>query len=147
MMIFTLNSYRDLGRCSYGTLRNQFDTEKDSIYLHDYKIEVEKIEDLFPFLWQSEGVGGFSDGKSFAYFSDMTTHWHRDLDDRIEEEAKEIKKLKTKIEKSKDKKRTETLKEKLNMHEQMRISMLNLCDILDKEMEDQKVLLIEENRK
>lgn len=146
-MIFTLNSYRDLGRCSYGTLRNQFDTEKDEIYLNDYKIEVEKIEDLFPFLWQSEGVGGYSDGKSFAYFSDMTTHWHRDLDGRIEEEANEIKKLKTKIEKSKDEKRTETLKEKLNMHEQMRISMMNLCNILDKEMEDQKNLLIEENRK
>ena len=31
-MIFTLDSFNDLGRCSFGTLKEKFDTEKDIIY-------------------------------------------------------------------------------------------------------------------
>lgn len=50
-MVFDLRSFNDLGKCSFGTMLSYFDTEKDEIYLNDDKIEITKIEDLFPYLW------------------------------------------------------------------------------------------------
>ena len=154
-MKFTLKAYNDLGRCSYGTLREEFDTEKDTIMLNDYKIEVNKIEDLFPFLWQHEGVGCHSEGKSLAVFHDHGTHWHQDFDESIKRYDDEIKNLMKKLDRVKAKD-NETLEEsgkayKLTLDIGDRIERRNrlekMLKELDEEMEEQKKLLIEENRK
>ena len=82
-MIFTLKSYNDLGRCSYATLKETFDTEKDEILLNGNKVEIKKIEDLFPFLWTSAGIAVHTEGKSRSQFFSTGTHWHHDFDESI----------------------------------------------------------------
>lgn len=144
-MIFTLKAYRDLGQCSYGTLREMFDTEKDEIYLNSRKIEVRKIEDLFPFLWQSPGISGRIGESSFALFQDRVTHWHRDFDESIEREERSIENLKKRIGRSDVPKKIEKLKVTMNSHVHHRDSLMKLCEESDREMEEQKRLLIEEN--
>ena len=146
-MIFTLKAYRDLGRCSYGTLRDTFNTDKDSIYLNDYKIEVTKIEDLFPFLWQSPGSSGRNGDTSYAVFHDHGTHWHWDFDRSIEREESEIENLLKKIRKSDNREKIEQWQLKMNGHIQHRDNLKRICEESDREMEEQKKLLIEENRK
>lgn len=144
-MIFTLKAYRDLGRCSYGTLRETFDTDTDEIYLNSSKIEVRKIEDLFPFLWQSPGISGRIGESSFALFQDRVTHWHRYFDESIEREDRSIENLKKKIGRSDAPKKIEKLKVTMNSHIQHRDALKRICEESDRDMEDQKRLLIEEN--
>lgn len=144
-MIFTLKAYKDLGQCSYGTLREAFDTEKDTIYLNDDKIEVSKIEDLFPFLWQSPGISGHSCDASYAVFHDHRTHWHHDFDESIEREETAIENLQKKIGRSDDSKKIEKLKVTMNSHIQHRDALKRICEESDRAMEEQKKLLIEEN--
>lgn len=146
-MKFTLNAYNDLGRCSYGTLKEEFDTERDVIMLNDYKIEVSKIEDLFPFLWQQPGSSSRSKDGTYAVFHDHGTHWHQDFDESIENYDKEIQKL---IEKSKnvhDSAKGYKLTVKIGERIDRRNRLKNMLDQMDAEMEEQKKLLIEENRK
>lgn len=154
-MKFTLKAYNDLGRCSYGTLKEEFDTERDVIMLNDYKIEVSKIEDLFPFLWQQPGSSSRSKDGTYAVFHDHGTHWHQDFDESIENYDKEIQKLMCRMSKLKAKENP-TLKEsgraynltvKIGEQIDRRNRLKNMLDQMDAEMEEQKKLLIEENRK
>ena len=92
-MIFTLKNYNDLGRCSYGTLMDSFDTEKDEIFVNGKKVEIRSVSDLFPYLWQSAGSGSHIDGMTTAHFFGPGTHWHRDYDERIKEHRKKAEKL------------------------------------------------------
>lgn len=147
-MIFTLKAYHDLGRCSYGTLKETFDTEKDKIIFKEKEVKINKIEDLFPFLWQSPGCA-FHDNvehKSVSSFYSEGTHWHHDFDDSIIETEKAIAKLEKKIAKKSDshliKKWTEDLKWSKERYE----SLKRIVKRLDEEMEEQKIKLIEENK-
>jgi hypothetical protein len=55
-MIFDLKSYSDLGHFSLGTSLEKFDTKSITIYLNRKKVRIKKVEDLFPFLWNSPGM-------------------------------------------------------------------------------------------
>lgn len=146
-MKFTLKAYNDLGRCSYGTLRDEFDTERDVIVLNDYKIEVSKIEDLFPFLWQQPGGSSRSKDGTYAVFHDHGTHWHQDFYESIENYDKEIQKLMKKLKKVSDSAKGYKLTVKIGDQIERRNRLKNMLDQMDAEMEEQKKLLIEENRK
>ena len=146
-MIFTLKSYNDLGRCSYATLKDIFDTDKDEIFLDCKKVEIKTIEDLFPFLWQSPGIAFNSSGKSKSYFNSTGTHWHHDYDKSITDGLKEIEKLKNKMLKEKDVKKANKLLEKMNFTAEHIYALQRICDRCDEEMEEQKKELIKENTK
>ena len=154
-MKFTLNSYRDLGRCSYGTLRDSFDTEKDVIHLKGERVIIESIEDLFPFLWQTPGCAYHNnpEGKSVAAFSSKGTHWHHDYDESIKECERHIETIEKKIkklEKSSDprtSKRIEKLRETQKFDRQHADALKRICERCDAEMEELKLKLIEENKK
>ena len=154
-MKFTLKAYNDLGRCSYGTLKDEFDTERDVIMLNDYKVEVSKIEDLFPFLWQQPGASSRSKDGSYAVFHDHGTHWHQDFDESIANYDKEIQKLMKKLTNVRDRE-LQTLEEsgkayKLTLDIGDRIGRRNnlkrMLNRMDEEMEEQQKLLIKENQK
>lgn len=64
-MIIDLKSYDDLGKCTWLTLSENFDTSRDHIYLavfnYDAKltkceIPIETLDDLKPFLWANPFV-------------------------------------------------------------------------------------------
>ena len=146
-MIFTLKSYNDLGRCSYATLKDIFDTDKDEIFLDCKKVEIKTIEDLFPFLWQSPGIAFNSGGKSKSYFNSTGTHWHHDYDASIINCKNEIKKLQKKIEKNPESKSVARWTENIKFENDHMTSLINIQKRFDKEMEEQKKELIKENTK
>ena len=49
-MKISLNGFSDLGKCSFGTLLDDYDTDDNLIYLDHKEVKIEKVEDLFPFL-------------------------------------------------------------------------------------------------
>lgn len=147
-MIFTLKSYSDLGRCSYATLKESFDSEKDEIYLKDVKVEINKLEDLFPFLWQATAIGFYDnkEHKSVCKFYSDKPWWHNDYDKSIEECDKEIQKLNKKIVKGGVKDKTiERWKQTIDFTEKHKSSLINLIERLDNELKEQKLKLIKEN--
>lgn len=79
-MIFSLKRFNDCGKCSYGTLRETFDTEKDLIFLEEKKIEIKSLEDLFKFLWRIPGISyrDKESGKSAAHFYGKHDAWWKD---------------------------------------------------------------------
>lgn len=144
-MIFTLKNYSDLGRCSYGTLRDFVDTEMDEIYLNGKKVDIKTVEDLFPFLWQNPGVGGHSCGGSTASFSHTGTHWHDDFDESIADAETKIEKYTKKISKNPDSHLVPKWKKEITYETDRKESLSRLVKNLDNEMEEQKKKLIEEN--
>lgn len=79
-MIFNLKRFNDCGKCSYGTLRETFDTEKDLIFLEEKKVEIKNLEDLFKFLWRIPGISyrEKESGKSAAHFYGKNDAWWKD---------------------------------------------------------------------
>lgn len=153
-MVFTLNCFNDLGRCAYGTLRESIDTEKDIIYLKGNKVEINCLEDLFPFLWQASAMEGScidSNTKvrtSTAHFYSVKPWWHNDYDQSIIECDKEIEKLTKKIAKGGVKDYTvERWRQNLKYAEERKDSLKEIIARLDAELEEQKLKLIEENKK
>ena len=145
-MKFTLKAYNDLGRCSYGTLMDEFDTEKDEIFDNDKKVKVRTVEDLFPYLWQTPGVAFHSEGKHVADFCGTGTHWHHDFDDSILGYEKDIRKLEKKVDKATDPKKKARYQENLDWTIHHVQSLKDMLKRLDTEMEEQKKQLIEENK-
>jgi len=92
-MKFDLRAYRDLGKCSTGTLLDFWDTDKDKIFLSGKEVEIKKVEDLFPFLWRSAGCStGSNDGFQQYFFETPIGYWwDRYEEDRIQRIAGKCK--------------------------------------------------------
>lgn len=74
-MIFDLKSYRDLGHYSLGTEHEKFDTKSISIYLNYKKVRIRKVEDLFPFIWNSAGMSSRFCGKEHHSYTKTGPWW------------------------------------------------------------------------
>ena len=146
-MIITLKAFRDLGRCSYGTLREVFDTEKDVIYDNDKKVEVTCVEDLFPYLWQSAGISGHTPKGPFAYFHGGGTHWHSDFDSSVARYAIDLEKLQKKIDKLEECEKKYRLIEDFKSLNTHRDNLIKIIKTSDEEMAELQKALIMENQK
>ena len=146
-MIITLKAFRDLGRCSYGTLKEAFDTERDVIYCNDEKVEVTRVEDLFPFLWQAPGVSGHTPEGTFARFHRTGAHWNWDFNPSIARCKYDERKLEKHILKEQNLKKREKLQEKLLSIQEHRLRLENIIERNDEEMEEIQKKLIKENSK
>lgn len=146
-MIITLKAFRDLGRCSYGTLKETFDTERDVIYYNDEKVEVTCVEDLFPFLWQAPGVAGHTPEGSFAHFHGTGAHWDFDFNPSIARCKWDERHLEKRISKEKNLKKQGKLYEKLLHIIDHRVKLENIIKRNDEEMEKIQRKLIKENSK
>lgn len=146
-MIITLKAFRDLGRCSYGTLKETFDTERDVIYYNDEKVEVTCVEDLFPFLWQAPGVAGHTPEGSFAHFHGTGAHWDFDFNPSIARCKWDERHLEKRISKEKNLKKQGKLYEKLLHIIDHRVKLENIIKRNDEEMEKIQRKLNKENSK
>ena len=144
-MIFTLKSFRDLGRCSYGTLKETFDTEKDVIYDFNTKVEITCVEDLFPYLWQAPGISGHTPKGSYAYFNGANTHWHEDFDGSIRRCDVDVKKLEKKIDKTRNENQIAKYKAEIDDLLKHKARLIEIVNDSDAEMEELKQQLVEEN--
>lgn len=146
-MIITLKAFRDLGRCSYGTLKETFDTERDVIYYNNEKVEVTCVEDLFPFLWQAPGVACHTPEGTTAHFHRTGAHWDFDFNPSIARCKYDERQLEKRISKEKNLKKQEKLYEKLLSIENHRVKLENIIKRNDEEMEKIQRKLIKENSK
>ncbi|WP_405325694.1 hypothetical protein [Fibrobacter sp.] len=144
-MKFTLKSYRDLGRCSMGTLLDEFDTEKDKVIENGKEVPIRSVEDLFPYLWQSPGIAFHSEGKNVSEFWCKGTHWHHDFDGCIPAYEKQIKRLEKKVEKATDPKKKEHYQNELSFCKEQIVHLKAMIERMDNEMEQLKKKLIKEN--
>ena len=135
-MIFTLKSFRDLGRCSYGTLKETFDTEKDIIYDFNTKVEITCVEDLFPYLWQAPGISGHTPKGSYAYFNGANTHWHEDFDGSIRRCDVDVKKLEKKIDKTRNENQIAKYKAEIDDLLKHKARLIEIVNDSDAEMEE-----------
>lgn len=145
-MVINLSKYNDLGRCSYASLKEVFDTKKDEIYDNGKKVNITCVEDLFPYLWQSPGVAIHSNGRSSAYFHGAGTHWHNDYDESIRKHDDEIERLKKKVDKSTIDKKKARYKAELDDLVTHNGRLKDMVNRLDNEMLEQMRLLKEDNR-
>lgn len=144
-MVINLSKYNDLGRCSYASLKEVFDTKKDEIYDNGKKVNITCVEDLFPYLWQSPGVAIHSNGRSSAYFHGAGTHWHNDYDESIRKHDDEIERLKKKVDKSTIDKKKARYKAELDDLVKHNGRLKDMVNRLDNEMLEQMRLLKEDN--
>lgn len=144
-MIFTLKSFRDLGRCSYGTLKETFDTEKDIIYDFNTRVDIKIVEDLFGYLWQAPGVSGHTKKGSFAYFNGANYHWHQDYDGSIRRCDIDVAKLRKKIDKTRNPEQIAKYNAEIDELLKHKESLIELVKRCDEEMEEIMQQLVEEN--
>jgi len=146
-MIFSLRNYCDLGRCSLGTLRDHWDTEKDEIYLQGKKVEINRIEDLFPFLWQPAGSWCRDGDSTVSNFGSEGTHWHHDYDKSVESCERNARKYRNKMEKATTDSAREKYRVRLESELEHAGALRKMMDRLDIELKAQQDALIAENSK
>ena len=144
-MKINLFGFSDCGKCSFGTLLDYYDTDDNLIYLDHKEVKIEKVEDLFPFLWQHAGISIKDGNITKSYFSYEGTWWHQLYDGSIWKYDKKILYYMKKLKKETNLRKKEdivlnikTLMDKLN----------NLSWLLsknDERMEEIKQKLIEAN--
>lgn len=144
-MIIKLDGYSDLGKCSFGTLLDDYDTDDNLIYLDHKEVKIEKVEDLFPFLWQSSGISTKDGNITKSYFWQEGTWWHHSYDGSLWKYDKKILYYMKKLKKETNLRKKEdivlnikTLMDKLN-----NLSWFLLKN--DERMEEIKQKLIEAN--
>lgn len=89
-MKINLFGFSDCGKCSFGTLLDYYDTDDNLIYLDHKEVKIEKVEDLFPFLWQHAGISIKDGNITKSYFNYEGTWWHQLYDGSIWKYDKKI---------------------------------------------------------
>lgn len=130
-MIISLKGFDDIGKCSMGTLLEEFDTEKNHIYLtikdigsfselsdSFVEVKIRSVNDLCKFLWCNPFIStGNSDGEKLYYFSSKPTEWwYNEWDELIEKYKADIAKYEKKFMKEKDDKKKEKIASKLSYY-------------------------------
>lgn len=144
-MKISLNGFSDCGKCSFGTLLDDYDTDDNLIYLDHKEVKIEKVEDLFPFLWQHAGISTKDGNITKSYFSYEGTWWHQLYDGSIWKYDKKILYYMKKLKKETNLRKKEDIV--LNIKTLMN-NLNNLsCFLLsnDYRMEEIKQKLIEAN--
>ena len=141
-----LASFSDLGKCSYATLMDEFDSEKDIICLRGKKVEINTLDDLFQFLWNIPGVASHDNVNhtSMSDFYSTGTWWEHRYGESIKEHEKEIIKLEKRIAKAADSRKPK-LQQALEWEKKSIESLKRIIKTLDNEMKERKEMIRHEN--
>jgi hypothetical protein len=141
-----LSTYNDIGKCAYGTLMDEFDSDRDIIRLDGKRVEINTLDDLFQFLWNIPGIASHDNVNhtSESDFHSTGTWWEHLYGESIKLHEKKIHKLEKRLANA-----AETRKPKLQQHlesEQESIkSLKRLINGLNEEMEKHKEMIRHEN--
>lgn len=144
-MKISLNGFSDCGKCSFGTLLDDYDTDNNLIYLDHKEVKIEKVEDLFPFLWQHAGISTKDGNITKSYFWQEGTWWHHLYDGSLWKYDKKILYYMKKLKKETNLRKKEdiVLNIKTLMNDLNNLSWFLLKN--DERMEEIKQELIEAN--
>lgn len=144
-MKIKLDGYNDCGKCSFGTLLEEFDTDYDKIFYKKQEVKIEKVEDLFPFLWQHAGITIRDGFKKLSYFYDKGTWWHQIYDLDIKKTDEKIVYYIRKLKKEKDPDKKEKIIKEIRLEQAHINCFLKYMDDIDKRMFEIQKKLIEVN--
>lgn len=141
-----LSTYNDIGKCAYGTLMDEFDSEKDEIRLNGKKVEINTIDDLFQFLWNIPGIASHDNVKhtSVSDFDSTGTWWEWRYGKDIKWHEEKINKLEKRIAKADGDKKSK-LQQKIEWNRKSIESLKRLINALNEEMGKYKELIRHEN--
>lgn len=145
-MKVSLKSYSDLGKCAYATLMDEFDSDKDEIRLNGKKVEINTIDDLFPFLWNIPGIASHDNVKrtSVSDFYSTGTWWERRYGEGIENGKQKISKLEKRLKRATDSRKPKILHQIESEREHIE-SLERIIKRLNEEMEERKELIRHDN--
>lgn len=145
-MKVSLKSYSDLGKCAYATLMDEFDSEKDEIRLDGKKVEINTIDDLFPFLWNIPGMSSHDNVKhtSVSDFYSTGTWWEHRYGESIENGKRDISKLEARLKKAANSRKPRILHQIESEREHIE-SLERIIKHLNEEMEERKERIRHEN--
>ena len=144
-MKISLNSFSDCGKCSFGTLLDYYDTDDNLIYLDHKEVKIEKVEDLFPFLWQHAGISTKDGNITKSYFTNEGTWWHHLYDGSIWKYDKKILYYMKKLKKETNLRKKEDIVLNIKNLINSLNNLLNFISYNDIRMEEIKQKLIEVN--
>ena len=144
-MKINLNSFSDCGKCSFGTLLDYYDTDDNLIYLDHKEVKIEKVEDLFPFLWQHAGISTKDGNITKSYFTNEGTWWHHLYDGSIWKYDKKILYYMKKLKKETNLRKKEDIVLNIKNLINSLNNLLNFISYNDIRMEEIKQKLIEVN--
>lgn len=144
-MKISLNSFSDCGKCSFGTLLDYYDTDDNLIYLDHKEVKIEKVEDLFPFLWQHAGISTKDGNITKSYFTNEGTWWHQLYDGSIWKYDKKILYYMKKLKKETNLRKKEDIVLNIKNLINSLNNLLNFISYNDIRMEEIKQKLIEVN--
>lgn len=145
-MKINLFGFSDCGKCSFGTLLDYYDTDNNLIYLDRKEVKIEKVEDLFPFLWQHASISIKDGNITKSYFTNDGTWWHHLYDASVWKYDKKILYYMKKLKKETNLRKKEDIV--LNIKTLMN-NLNSLSSFLwgnDERMEEIKQKLIEVNK-
>ena len=141
-----LSSFSDLGKCSYATLMDEFDSEKNIILVKGKRVEIKSLEDLFPFLWNIPGVE-FHDNEhhtSNSSFCGPGTWWESRYGESIKEHEVELEKLEKRLAKAAESRKGKIQSQITSLSEHIE-SLKRIVRRNNEEMEEIKEKLRHEN--
>ena len=145
-MKVSLKGYSDLGKCAYATLMDEFDSEKDEIRLDGKKVEINTIDDLFPFLWNIPGITSHDNVKHtlVSDFYSTGTWWEHRYGKGIENGKQEISKLEKRLKRAADSRKPKILQQIESEREHIE-SLERIIKRLNEEMEERKEKIRHDN--
>lgn len=144
-MKINLFGFSDCGKCSFGTLLDYYDTDDNLIYLDHKEVKIEKVEDLFPFLWQHAGISIKDGNITKSYFSYEGTWWHHLYDGSLWKYDKKILYYMKKLKKETNLRKKEDIVLNIKNLINSLNNLLNFISYNDIRMEEIKQKLIEVN--
>lgn len=144
-MKINLFGFSDCGKCSFGTLLDYYDTDNNLIYLDHKEVKIEKVEDLFPFLWQHAGISTKDGNITKSYFTNEGTWWHHLYDGSIWKYDKKILYYMKKLKKETNLRKKEDIVLNIKNLINSLNNLLNFISYNDIRMEEIKQKLIEVN--
>ena len=141
-----LSSFSDLGKCSYATLMDEFDSDRNIIRLDGKRVEINTLDDLFQFLWNIPGAVSYDNVNhtSVADFYSTGTWWECRYTEDIKWYEKKINKLEKRIAKADGDKKSK-LQQEIEWNRKSIESLKRLINALNEEMEERKEMIRHEN--
>jgi septal ring factor EnvC (AmiA/AmiB activator) len=126
---------------------DEFDTEKDEIRLRGKKVEINSLDDLFPFLWNNPGICCHDNVKhaSVSDFYSTGTWWEHRYDESIKEHEKEIDKLEKRLKKAADSRKPK-IQERLAYEKESIKTLRRIIRRHNEEMEELKEAIRVDNK-
>lgn len=127
-MVIKVSNFSDLGKCSFGTLLGEFNTDTDHIYIQSVdtenftflddafvEVKINGIKDLCKFLW----CNPFISTNNNYFFTNTKPWWHSEFNRSLTLYKEKVEQYRKRLTKATDPKRIEKIKKQILMYAEL----------------------------